>query len=139
MRFNRHSYIYIFVLLILYSNACKISKSISKSNVAKISKRASIPNILFVLVDDFGWNDIGYHRLHPNVEVLTPVMDKLATEEGVILNRHYVHMTCTPSRSAFQTGRLPVHVVTKLVSPCDINGAIPRNMTGIASKLKEAA
>ena len=115
-----------------------ISTSNSKSNVAKVSKRTTKPNILFVLVDDFGWSDIGYHRSHPNIEVLTPVMDKLATEDGVILNRHYVHMTCTPSRSAFQTGRLPVHVVTKLVSPCDINGAIPRNMTGIASKLKEA-
>ena len=96
------------------------------------------PHILFVIVDDFGWGDIGYHREKPTPEILTPTMNDLATKEGVILNRHYVHMACTPSRSAFQTGRLPVHVVTKLCDPCDINGAIPRNMTGIASKLKEA-
>ena len=96
------------------------------------------PNILFVIVDDFGWGDIGYHRETPTSEVLTPTMDRLATIEGVILNRHYVHMTCTPSRSAFQTGRLPVHVITELADPCDINGAIPRNMTGIATKLKAA-
>ena len=96
------------------------------------------PHILFVIVDDFGWGDIGYYRQQPSPEVLTPTMNNLATEDGLILNCHYVHMTCTPSRSAFQTGRLPVHVITQLADPCDINGAIPRNMTGIASKLKEA-
>jgi len=57
---------------------------------------------------------------------------------GVELNRHYVHMMCTPSRASFQSGRLPVHVLTKLAGPCDKNGAIPRNMTGIAQQLKKA-
>jgi arylsulfatase A-like enzyme len=47
-------------------------------------------------------------------------------------------MMCTPSRSALQTGRLPVHVITQLADPCDENGAIPRNMTGLAAKLKLA-
>jgi len=44
---------------------------------------------------------------------------------------------CTPSRASFQTGRLPVHVITQLAGPCDANGAIPRNMTGIAAQLKK--
>eukprot|EP00966_Prymnesium_polylepis_P228325 5284555-Prymnesium_polylepis.1 len=47
-------------------------------------------------------------------------------------------MMCTPSRSALQTGRLPVHVITELAGPCDANGAIPRNMTGLAAQLKRA-
>eukprot|EP00505_MAST-04D_sp_SCG-Rhode-Island_P000595 Stramenopile-MAST_4_protein_595 len=96
------------------------------------------PHILLVVADDFGWGDIGYHRRNTTPEVVTPTMDALAKDEGVILDRHYVHMTCTPSRSALQSGRLPVHVLTNLVGPCDINGAIPRNMTGIAAKLKDA-
>ena len=39
---------------------------------------------------------------------------------------------------SFQSGRLPIHVLTQLSSPCDRNGAIPRNMTGIAAQLKAA-
>jgi arylsulfatase A-like enzyme len=96
------------------------------------------PHILLVVADDFGWGDIGFHRETPSREVVTPTMNSLARDEGIVLNRHYVHMTCTPSRSSLQTGRLPVHILTNLVGPCDINGAIPRNMTGIAAKLKEA-
>ena len=68
---------------------------------------------------------------------MTPTIDSLV-QEGVELNRHYVHMMCTPSRSSFQSGRLPAHVLTVLSSPCDENGAIPRNMTGIAAVLKKA-
>ena len=102
------------------------------------TQEARKPNILFVIVDDFGWGDIGYHREIPTHEIITPTMDELAGPEGVKLNRHYVHMMCTPSRASFQTGRLPVHIITRLADPCDKNGAIPRNMTGIASKLKEA-
>jgi len=64
-------------------------------------------------------------------------MDALV-KEGIELNRHYVHMMCTPTRASFQSGRLPVHVLTRLSSPCDENGAIPRNMTGIAAQLKTA-
>ena len=47
-------------------------------------------------------------------------------------------MMCTPTRSSFQSGRLPIHVLTQLSSPCDKNGAIPRDMTGVAAQLKTA-
>jgi len=107
----------------------------TSSNAAP--SKSSLPNIFFVVVDDWGWGDVGYHRQEPTSEVVTPTIDNLV-KEGVELNRHYVHMTCTPTRSSFQTGRLPAHVLTVLAGPCDENGAIPRNMTGIASVLKKA-
>ena len=100
----------------------------------------SLPHILFVIVDDFGHNDVGYHRTEDNSsshEISTPTMDHLVAT-GVEFTRHYVHMMCTPSRASFQTGRLPIHVLTRLAGPCDKNGAIPRNMTGIAQQLKKA-
>ena len=96
---------------------------------------AAKPHIFMVIVDDFGWATAGWHRAAPTPEVVTPTMDALV-KEGVELNRHYVHMMCTPSRSSFYSGRLPIHVLTKLSSPCDHNGAIPRNMTGVAAQLK---
>ena len=35
------------------------------------------PNIVFILADDYGWNDIGYH----GSEIKTPTLDKLAGGE----------------------------------------------------------
>jgi len=60
------------------------------------------PNIIFVIADDLGWADIGYH----NTEVLTPNLDKLA-KQSVRLQRHYVMPTCTPTRVGLMTGRYP--------------------------------
>ena len=94
------------------------------------------PNILFILADDLGWGNVGWHQPN-NTEIITPYMNKLAMNEGLILNRHYVHYLCCPTRSSFQSGRLPCHVVqeTKL-SMCD--SGMPENMTGIGYKMKEA-
>lgn len=62
----------------------------------------SRPNIVFIIADDMGWADIGYH----DPEVLTPHLDQLA-EEGIRLERHYVMPTCTPTRVGLMTGRYP--------------------------------
>eukprot|EP00947_MAST-08B_sp_MAST-8B-sp1_P005800 g5800.t1 len=67
-------------------------------------------------------------------------------QEGIELNRSYAYKFCSPSRSALQSGRLPVHVNTQNIditarNPDDpVSGfsGIPRNMTGLATKLKEA-
>ena len=63
---------------------------------------APMPHIVFMLVDDWGWNNWGYHaKSNENTnEVLTPAMDSLA-ERGIVLNRHYVAPICSPSRAAF--------------------------------------
>lgn len=60
------------------------------------------PSIVFILSDDQGWGDIGYH----GSEVLTPNLDRLA-EGGVRLEQHYVNPACSPTRAAFLTGRFP--------------------------------
>jgi arylsulfatase I/J len=97
---------------------------------------ANKPHIFMVIVDDWGWSEVGYHRDKPTPEIVTPTIDALV-KNGVDFNRHYVHMMCTPTRSSFLSGRLPAHVLTQLAGPCDENGAIPRNMTGIAAVLKK--
>ena len=75
----------------------------------------------------------------------TPHIDALVGG-GVSLDRHYTYSVCSPTRSSFQSGRLPVHVNTDNADPAVYNpndpvsgfAGIPRNMTGIASKLKMA-
>lgn len=63
------------------------------------------PNIVVIMADDLGWNDIGYH----NGDIQTPHLDKLA-EGGVRLNQFYAYSTCSPTRVALQTGQNPARL-----------------------------
>merc|ERR1719181_1037687 len=66
------------------------------------SSRTSRPNLIMVIMDDFGWADVGYH----NSSFSTPTMDELA-EQGIKLEKYYVMLSCAPSRSALLTGVQP--------------------------------
>ncbi len=104
------------------------------------------PHIVFVLVDDWGWANAGYHRNGTDKEVVTPNIDALAIS-GLQLDQHYTFRVCGPSRSSLMTGRFPIHVnddtdakLTAYNPEDKISGyyGIPRNMTGIAAKMKKA-
>eukprot|EP01084_Bolivina_argentea_P254030 426953_1 len=100
-----------------------------------ISGKASKPNILFILADDFGWANVGYHNKQ-NDEIKTPNMDYLV-KNGLELNRHYVHYVCSPTRSSVQSGRLPVHcnLSNSMAFANAVNG-VPPNYTCIAERIK---
>jgi arylsulfatase A-like enzyme len=60
------------------------------------------PNILYIVADDLGWKDVGFH----GSDIRTPTLDKLATG-GVRLEQFYAQPMCTPTRAALMTGRYP--------------------------------
>jgi len=61
------------------------------------------PNILVIVSDDQGYQDLGCY----GGPVLTPVLDRLATE-GVRCTSFYAHPVCSPTRAALFTGRHPL-------------------------------
>ncbi len=63
---------------------------------------ASPPNIIFILMDDFGYGDLGCYG---GKDIKTPNLDRLATE-GVRFENFYSNApVCSPTRCAFITGR----------------------------------
>ncbi|WP_245749417.1 arylsulfatase B [Gemmobacter aquatilis] len=61
------------------------------------------PNIVYIISDDQGWKDVGYH----GSDILTPNIDRLAAE-GARLAQFYAQPMCTPTRAALMTGRYPL-------------------------------
>ena len=82
------------------------------------------PNILVLMVDDFGWGDVGYQGGGVAVGAATPNIDRLA-REGLQLTSTYSQPTCTPTRSAVITGRLPVR--TGLYRPILAGDVLTKN------------
>ena len=60
------------------------------------------PNIIILVADDLGWNDVGYH----GSDIRTPAIDRLA-KTGTQLDRFYVCPICSPTRAGLLTGRYP--------------------------------
>jgi len=61
------------------------------------------PNIIYLLADDLGFTDVGFH----GSEIKTPHIDRLAAG-GARLEAFYVQPVCSPTRAALLTGRYPM-------------------------------
>ncbi len=89
------------------------------------------PNIVFMMADDLGWNDVGYH----GSEIQTPHVDSIA-QQGVQLDRYYAAPLCSPTRAAFLTGRNPLRLGVD--RPVEVTGGLPLSETLLPEMLREA-
>jgi arylsulfatase A-like enzyme len=65
------------------------------------SKKPNRPNVVVLLADDLGWEDIGCY----GGPVKTPTLDRLATEGVRFTDFHAGAAICSPSRATLLTGR----------------------------------
>jgi arylsulfatase A-like enzyme len=78
------------------------------------SQPASKPNIVFLLMDNLGYGEVGCYGGGITRGAPTPRIDKLATE-GTRLTNFNVEAQCSPSRSAIMTGRFSIRSGTHSV------------------------
>jgi N-acetylgalactosamine-6-sulfatase len=70
--------------------------------MAQTVSRTNKPNIVFILADDLGYGDLGCYGRQ---DIETPVIDGIAAE-GVRFTQYYSNgPECSPTRTAFMTGR----------------------------------
>ena len=70
--------------------------------LAPIASAAQPPNVVFVLVDDLRWDELGAAG---NTGVRTPHIDRLAREGALFRNAFVTTPLCSPSRASFLTGQ----------------------------------
>lgn len=97
-------------------------------------EEATKPNLIYLLADDLGYEDVGWR----NPEIKTPHLDKLANG-GAKLEQYYVQPVCSPTRAAFLTGRYPFRhgLQTSVVRPWAQYG-LPLEERTLPAALKEA-
>eukprot|EP01006_Ploeotia_vitrea_P031042 TRINITY_DN63366_c0_g1_i1.p1 TRINITY_DN63366_c0_g1~~TRINITY_DN63366_c0_g1_i1.p1 ORF type:complete len:567 (+),score=65.36 TRINITY_DN63366_c0_g1_i1:53-1753(+) len=61
------------------------------------------PNIVFIVADDLGYNDLGITNGH---KTITPNINGLI-QDGIELTHYYTYKVCAPSRASIMTGRYP--------------------------------
>jgi len=92
------------------------------------------PNILFIVADDLGWKDVGFH----GSDIKTPTLDSLASA-GSKLEQHYAQPMCTPTRAALMTGRYPLRYgLQTAVIPSAHTYGLPTDEWLLPQALKEA-
>ncbi len=111
---------------------------------------ASRPNILFILIDDMGWMDLGCQG---NRHLRTPNIDRFATEGMRFTDAYAPAPVCSPTRAALMTGHSParLHLTNHLphqdrftpekskLLPAEMRDHLPLEYTTIAERLRDEA
>jgi len=92
------------------------------------------PNIVYMVADDIGWKDVGFH----GSDIKTPNLDRLAAG-GARLEQFYAQPMCTPTRACLMTGRYPLRYgLQTLVIPSSYTYGLATNEWLLPQALKEA-
>ncbi|MEZ5039786.1 MAG: sulfatase [Saprospiraceae bacterium] len=96
----RKNFLVILCGLTVLSSGTNCHRSISASKDQKTK-----PNLLFILVDDLGWKDLGCYG---SSFYDTPQLDAFAKESLRFTNAYSSSPVCSPTRAAIMTGKNPI-------------------------------
>jgi arylsulfatase A-like enzyme len=88
------------LLISLFSAYCLLS--LARLRAEALSENR--PNVILILVDDFGWGDLGCYG---NTLVKTPHLDQMAREGTRFTQFYAASPICSPSRCGLLTGQSP--------------------------------
>jgi len=113
-------------------------KAIDKK-LAEIRKKngGKPPNIVYILLDDVGFGEIGMDNLSVIRGYKTPHISALA-REGMSLNRMYTEPSCTPTRVAMMTGRYPTRTGLTEAKATIAGDGLPAEEITLAEVLRDA-
>jgi len=95
------------------------------------------PNIVYILLDDVGFGEIGMDNLSVIRGYRTPNMTALANQ-GMSLNRMYTEPSCTPTRVAMMTGRYPTRTGLTEAKATIAGDGLPAEEITLAEVLRDA-
>jgi arylsulfatase A-like enzyme/lysophospholipase L1-like esterase len=95
------------ILCIVFFTGITVFASAQKPVVK--NKAAAKPNIVFFLIDDMGWKDVGYNG---SSFYETPNIDRLAKEGMQFTNAYAACPVCSPTRASIMTGKYPAGMKT---------------------------
>ena len=75
---------------------------LASMSLAQPQRQQSRPNIIFILVDDLRWDELGIAG-HPYLK--TPHIDRIGSEGALFRNAFMTTPLCSPSRASFLTGQ----------------------------------
>ncbi len=102
--------------------------------VVSFAADAPRPHIIYFLIDDLGYADVGFNG---SQQINTPNIDRLA-KEGAILSSFYVQPVCSPTRAALLTGRYATHTGVYTVVRPGAPWGLPLEERTLAQALREA-
>ena len=115
----------------------KQDKQIDEKLDALEKKFGKKPNIIYILTDDIGWGELGWQGGGKHRGTPTPTLDKMA-KEGMRFWSAYAEPSCTPTRTALNTGRHPVRTgLLSVLWPGQTEGLSPNEVT-VAELLSDA-
>jgi len=95
------------------------------------------PNILYILIDDVSFGQMGSPAMNYVMGVATPNINEFA-DEGLSMMRMYTEPSCTPTRAAMLTGRYAVRTGIQEVKVALVGEGLPSNEVTIAEVLSQA-
>ena len=88
------------ILIIGFSlDSCKKTTIITDGNLPNTS-----PNIIFIIVDDMGWDVFGNYPGISSAKAVTPTLDSLA-KNGITFTNFWTNPECSPTRASLLTGK----------------------------------